>query len=92
MNIEGLDCWDDFPVEHGCICGNDCPPPVRLDPKPWSVEEALTPDNQGSHDAGRYTVADVKDNAAEGEWGGIIYNLDVWSPRPGYSQNQEDYS
>ncbi len=27
MNLEGLDCWDDYPIEHGCICGNDCQPP-----------------------------------------------------------------
>lgn len=36
MNPEGLDCWDDYPYEHGCICGNDCPPPpLPLDPAPW---------------------------------------------------------
>lgn len=28
MNLEGLDCWDDYPMEHGCICGNDCAPPA----------------------------------------------------------------
>lgn len=27
MSAEGLDCWDDYPMEHGCICGNDCEPP-----------------------------------------------------------------
>lgn len=32
MSTEGLDCWDDYPMEHGCICGNDCEPRgVRLD-------------------------------------------------------------
>lgn len=27
MDLEGLFCWDDYPYEHGCICGNDCDPP-----------------------------------------------------------------
>lgn len=27
MSTEGLYCWDGYPIEHGCICGNDCPPP-----------------------------------------------------------------
>jgi len=36
MTLEGLDCWDDYPMEHGCICGNDCaPPPLRPDPEPY---------------------------------------------------------
>lgn len=29
---EALECWDDFPMEHGCICGNDCEPPR------WMIE------------------------------------------------------
>lgn len=34
---EALDCWDDFPYEHGCICGNDCKPPCEHDWIPqWS--------------------------------------------------------
>ena len=37
MSAEGLDCWGDYPMEHGCICGNDCAPPrLPLDPAPWT--------------------------------------------------------
>lgn len=28
MSTEALDCWDDYPMEHGCVCGNDCEPPA----------------------------------------------------------------
>lgn len=88
MTLEGLDCWDDYPMEHGCICGNDCEPPVRLDPKPYYVTEA----DEGQPDGGRYTVEEVSKSAGEGEWGGIVYNLATWKPRPGYAQNREDYA
>ena len=88
MNLEGLTCWDDYPMEHGCICGNDCaPPPLPLDPYPWYVEEA----DEGRPPFGRYTIKQVSESADEGEWGGVVYNLAKWRPRPGYSQNREDY-
>jgi hypothetical protein len=69
MNLEGLDCWDDFPMEHGCICGNDCEPPVRLDPEPY--RNTLN----GSRQSRRYGLG-----------------LERFAPRPGYSQNKEDYA
>lgn len=34
MSAEGLDCWDNYPMEHGCICGNDCEPPAHFDRSP----------------------------------------------------------
>lgn len=70
MNLEGLDCWDDYPMEHGCICGNDCAPPVHLDPEPW-VSEA----------GNRYPVDQHR-----------AFGVATFSPRPGYSQNKEDYA
>lgn len=39
MILEGLDCWDDYPVEHGCICGNECDPPVWV-LGAWKKEQA----------------------------------------------------
>lgn len=86
MILEGLDCWDDYPYEHGCICGDDCPPP--LDPYPWYVVEA----DEGKPPFGRYTHADYNESAAEGEWGGAVYNLAEWAPREGYSQDRSDYA
>lgn len=72
MNLEGLDCWDDYPMEHGCICGNDCPPPVRLDPEPWTS-------HHGRHD--------------EPDPAGWDFDVKfTFQPRPGYSQNKEDYA
>ena len=38
MSLEGLDCWDDYPMEHGCVCGNDCPPPSLPEAEPMSTE------------------------------------------------------
>lgn len=36
MTLEGHDCWEDCDEgPHGCVCGNDCPPP------PW--HEAAQP-------------------------------------------------
>lgn len=35
MNTEGHCCWENCDEgPHGCICGNDCPPPI-LDPEPY---------------------------------------------------------
>lgn len=39
MNLEDLDCWDDFPMVHGCVCGNDCEPPDWMT-EAWSREKA----------------------------------------------------
>lgn len=35
---EALDCWDDYPYEHGCICGNNCEPPAWMVRK-WERED-----------------------------------------------------
>jgi len=32
---EALDCWDDYPMPHGCVCGNDCEPPAREQAHDW---------------------------------------------------------
>lgn len=34
---EALECWDDFPMEHGCVCGNDCEPPDWMK-EAWRAE------------------------------------------------------
>lgn len=60
-----------------------------LDPKPWYVEEA----DEGRHDEqGRYSMDVYRKSAEEGEYGGPIYGLAVWKPRPGYEQNKEKYA
>lgn len=70
MNLEGLDCWDDYPYEHGCICGNDCPPPtLPLDPMPFI--------DMGGFAHLRYATDQ---------------GYTTFSPRPGCSQNREDYA
>lgn len=71
----------------GCVCGNECSPPVRLDPKPYYVVET----DEGQPDGGRYTITEVDKSAGEGEWGGTLYNLAQWKPRPGYAQDRKDY-
>lgn len=87
MTDETLDCWGDYPMEHSCICGNDCAARVYLDPKPYYVVEA----DEGQPDGGRYTVEEVNKSSGEGEWGGVIYNLATWKPREGYAQDRKDY-
>lgn len=74
MNLEGLDCWDDYPMEHGCICGNDCPPPpLPLDPLPWVGMTDQGPFRSSTHST-------------------LREETDAFKPRPGYSQNPEDYA
>lgn len=71
MYDEALDCWDDYPMEHGCICGNDCPPPpLPLDPMPWVYEP--------------YALSEIEHHH--------IAHFSRFEPRPGYSQNREDYA
>lgn len=73
MNPEALDCWEDYPMEHGCICGNDCPPPpLPLDPHPYMYAD-------GVHVSAPWV-------RKRPPWG-----MARFAPRPGYSQNQEDY-
>lgn len=80
MNLEGLYCWNDYPMEHGCICGNDCPPPaLSLDPKPY-----VTYANERRTDV-RSATWDIQSH------GGTEY-VRVFQPRPQYSQNEEDYA
>lgn len=74
MNLEGLDCWDDYPMEHGCICGNDCEPPARMRAT-WSAGSPI--DGTELRMAYEPTVPM--------EWA-------IFDPRPGYSQNKEDYA
>lgn len=54
----------------------------KLDPEPYYVDESGT----------RYSVAEIRASQNDGsEYGGVIYNLANFAPRPGYSQRQEDY-
>ena len=54
---------------------------VLLDPQPWRLDCDGDP---------RYQYPEVQHDGSE--WGGTVYNLAKWAPRPGYSQNQEDYA
>lgn len=95
MNIEGLDCWDDYPMEYGCICGNDCASPrtkvgqYRGNRPPDSAERArvrelLAPPT----DPFPFAVGPVR-LAYPGTLNGSKTQFD---PRPGYNQNREDYA
>jgi hypothetical protein len=93
MTLEGHFCWEDCDEgPHGCVCGNDCPPPplppLPLDLYPWYVEEA----DDGKPPFGRYTHADYNVSSEESEHGGIVYNLAKWAPREGFSQERKDYA
>lgn len=57
---EALDCWDNYPMEHGCICGNECEPPSWHDAKPVPTPE---------HDHGPRVIACV--GCGEERWCGI---------------------
>lgn len=36
--LEGHDCWEDCDEgPHGCVCGNDCTPPLRFDPSAYDL-------------------------------------------------------
>ena len=81
--LTALDEYEHNPVEENFWDDRTTPAPtLPLDPAPWWVEEAPRK---------RYTHAEVRASAGEGEYGGIIYNLAAWRPREGYNQNREDY-
>jgi len=85
MSTEALDCWDDYPMEHGCICGNDCAPPsLPLDPHPY-VWSWHSPANRARTDTEMYRKG-VNARMVE------LFSDYVFEPRPGYSQDREDYA
>lgn len=74
MTLEGHFCWDDCDEgPHGCICGNDCKPPVYLDPEP-------------------YTDGETRRAKPFGAYLPVGQLTSYFAPRPGYSQNKEDYA
>lgn len=57
---------------------------MNLDPTPWIVEEI------DEYEA-RYSTEEYLKDSMKGDWGGHIYNLALFRPRPGYSQDRKDY-
>ena len=85
MTLEGHFCWEDCDEgPHGCICGNDCPPPpLPLDPYPWRY---WPPYGQSDVQEVRYRTQ--LDGFRDSQAAGSI----LFRPREGYSQNREDYA
>lgn len=102
---EPLDCWDDYPMEHGCICGNDCAPPEWMR-KMWARENGApcvcgapfdSPECRSrAHLRGPQAALDPEPYV----WSGTKLRTRIkhdgeavdFDPRPGFSQNKEDYA
>lgn len=92
MSTEGLDCWDDYPMEHGCICGNDCAPRATVE---FMGQPAMNP--KFNHAASAPRALDplpwlnTSTQRVQRKAQGDRYD-DMFKPREGYSQDRKDYA
>ena len=50
---------------------------ANVDPKPYYVEESDS----------RHSVAEVREDSGKGEYGGMVYNLAAFRPRPEFDRS-----